>query len=58
MPRCSLPLTTESIGTEWKVFCMPAKHVDVGFNYLPAEAQEEGYPGSVEDFHNIITIRR
>lgn len=44
-------------GTEWKVFCIPAKHVDVGFNYLPAEAQEEGYPGSVEDFHNVITIR-
>ena len=52
-----LSMTTESIGAEWKVFCMPAKHVDVGFNYLPAEAQEEGYPGSVEDFQNLITIR-
>ncbi|MCH5374895.1 MAG: hypothetical protein JJ992_13045, partial [Planctomycetes bacterium] len=52
-----LSMASESTGAEWKVFCMPAKHVDVGFNYLPAEAQEEGYPGSVEDFHNIITIR-
>ena len=52
-----LPLANEAGGTEWKVFCMPAKHVDVGFNYLPAEAQEEGYPGSVEEFQNLITIR-
>jgi len=52
-----LPLAGEACGTEWKVFCMPAKHVDVGFNYLPAEAQDEGYPGSVEDFQNLITIR-
>ena len=52
-----LSLVAESIGAEWKVFCMPAKHVDVGFSYLPAEAQKEGYPGSVEDLHNIITIR-
>ena len=26
-----LPLANEACGTEWKVFCMPAKHVDVGF---------------------------
>jgi hypothetical protein len=35
---------------DWKVFCMPEKHVDVGWSHLPMEALDQGYPGSVEEW--------
>lgn len=52
-----LGAATDACAKEWKVFCMPEKHLDVGWAYLPADALDQGYPGSVEDFQNLITIR-
>lgn len=49
--------TVEARAKEWKVFCMPNKHLDVGWAYLPQEALEGGYPGSVEDMQNVVTLR-
>ncbi|MCA1584929.1 MAG: hypothetical protein LC791_09215 [Acidobacteria bacterium] len=42
---------------EWKVFCLPEKHLDVGWSYLPADALDQGYPGSVEEFQNFSLAR-
>ena len=41
---------------DWKIFCMPEKHLDVGWSYLPAEAQDQGYPGSVEEYQVFTLI--
>ena len=52
-----LGVANEACAKDWKVFCMPEKHLDVGWAYLPADAIDQGYPGSVEDFQNFITLR-
>ena len=47
----------ETCAKEWKVFCMPDKHLDVGWAYLPQDALDQGYPGSVEDMQNLRSLR-
>lgn len=47
----------EAGAKEWKVFCMPDKHLDMGWAYLPQDALDQGYPGSVEDFQSFCTLR-
>jgi alpha-mannosidase len=42
---------------DWKVFCLPEKHLDVGWSHLPADALDQGYPGSVEEFQNFSLAR-
>jgi hypothetical protein len=42
---------------DWKIFCMPEKHLDVGWSYLPADALDQGYPGSVEEYQ-VFSLAR
>jgi hypothetical protein len=52
-----LALGGSGYAKDWKVFCLQEKHLDVGWSYLPAEALDQGYPGSVEEFQVFALAR-
>ncbi|MCI0540589.1 MAG: hypothetical protein L0Z50_35765, partial [Verrucomicrobiales bacterium] len=52
-----LALGGSGYAKDWKVFCLQEKHLDVGWSYLPAEALDQGYPGSVEE-HQVFALAR
>jgi len=53
IPVLVLALYSLGYAKDWKVFCIPEKHLDVGWSFLPADALDQGYPGSVEEFQNF-----
>ncbi len=53
IPVLVLALCSLGYAKDWKIFCLPSKHLDVGWSYLPANALDQGYPGSVEEFQNF-----
>ncbi len=42
---------------DWKVFCLPEKHLDVGWSFLPADALDQGYPGSLQEWQ-VFSLAR
>ncbi|MGH9661573.1 MAG: glycosyl hydrolase-related protein [Bryobacteraceae bacterium] len=57
IPVLILALYSLGYAKDWKVFCLPEKHLDVGWSHLPADALDQGYPGSVEEFQNFSLAR-
>jgi len=52
-----LALTIAGQAKDWKIYCLQEKHLDVGWSHLPADAADQGYPGSVEEFQNFSLAR-
>jgi alpha-mannosidase len=50
-------LASTSYAKEWKVYLVQEKHLDVGWSYLPADALDQGYPGSEEEFQTFALGR-
>ncbi len=44
----------EAWAKEWKVYCLPERHLDVGWSFLPADAPGQAYAGSIEENHNFV----
>jgi len=57
IPVLVLALCSLGYAKDWKIFCLPSKHLDVGWSHLPAEALGQGYPGSVEEYQ-VFSLAR